>query len=179
MAGSMKTERIDTLNKARTLFKRIKKVSSLDLPEKGKSFNKAIPWRLNGHAPVHPLHKMVSRVGGFPPQLPLYFIRRFSKVGDIVCDPFCGKGTSLFEAVAEGRKALGCDIGPDAVIISRAKTNWPRVEDICLYIENLPTSGITKNVPKDVKLFFHPKTLEQISVIREKILDDMLHGRGL
>ncbi len=179
MVVSMKTERVDILNEARTLLKKIKKISSLDLPEKGRTPNKAVPWRLNGHAPVHLLHQIVSRVGGFPPQLPRYFIRRFSKVGDIVCDPFCGKGTSLLEAVAEGRKALGCDIGPEAVIISRAKTNWPRLEDICLYVEKLPTSGITENVPKDVKLFYHPKTLEQILAIREKVLEDMLHGRGL
>ncbi|MFX1487303.1 MAG: DNA methyltransferase [Promethearchaeota archaeon] len=174
----MNVNRVNLFKAVLRLLQSTDKISSLDLPGKDGLSGGAIPWRLNGHTFVHPLHRMASRVGGFPPQLPRYFIQRFTKRGDLICDPFCGKGTTLLEAVSLRRKALGCDIGPDAVIISRAKTNWPSLEEILPYVEQLPRDGVKQEVPVDVKLFFHPKTLEQILAARERILTDRLIGRG-
>jgi len=42
-----------------------------------------------------------------------------------VLDPFCGGGTVLVEARAAGRRALGCDVSPVAVRVSRARTATP------------------------------------------------------
>lgn len=42
--------------------------------------------------------------------------------GDRVLDPFCGGGTVLVEALLAGRTALGRDLGPVAVLVSRVRT---------------------------------------------------------
>ncbi len=176
MASCVNTLKVRVLGSAQHLMETTAKISSLALPIECRSGEPAVPWRLNGHTPVHPLHGMASRVGGFPPQLPRYFIQRFTEPGGLVCDPFCGKGTALLEAVSLGRRALGCDIGPDAVVLSRAKTDWPALGDIIGYINRLPRRGTLQNIPANVRLFFHRKTLEQIVAMRERLLADMARG---
>lgn len=42
--------------------------------------------------------------------------------GGVVLDPFCGGGTILVEAMLAGRMAIGTDLNPIAVMLSRAKT---------------------------------------------------------
>ena len=49
-------------------------------------------------------------------------IEAFSKPGDWVADPFAGGGTTLVEAVASGRNALGIDINSLAAFVCEAKT---------------------------------------------------------
>jgi DNA modification methylase len=52
------------------------------------------------------------RTGAFPPEIPRRLIRMFSVVGDTVLDPFAGTGTTLWEANALGRNAIGVEIEP-------------------------------------------------------------------
>jgi SAM-dependent methyltransferase len=49
-------------------------------------------------------------------------VARFSQPGQDVLDPFCGSGTVLVEAMAAGRKAVGSDASPLAVIIARVRS---------------------------------------------------------
>ena len=51
--------------------------------------------------------------GCFVPQIPHYFIYRFTKPGDTVFDPMMGSGTTGIEAVKLGRNFLGVDINQD------------------------------------------------------------------
>ena len=39
-----------------------------------------------------------------------FFVKSFCPHGGIVCDPFCGSGTTLSAALMHGRRAIGCDI---------------------------------------------------------------------
>ena len=43
--------------------------------------------------------------------------------GDSVLDPFCGGGTIAVEAVAAGRRFVGSDLSPIAVLVARARTS--------------------------------------------------------
>jgi len=45
----------------------------------------------------------------------------FSKLGEIVLDPFVGGGTTAVEAIANGRRVIGSDISELAVFVSAAK----------------------------------------------------------
>lgn len=56
------------------------------------------------------------------PPLVRTLLRRYTKAGDAVHDPFVGSGTLIVEAIALGRRASGADIDPLAVFVAKAKT---------------------------------------------------------
>jgi site-specific DNA-methyltransferase (adenine-specific)/site-specific DNA-methyltransferase (cytosine-N4-specific) len=51
----------------------------------------------------------------FPVALPTWFIKLFTKRGDVVLDPFVGSGTTALAAIQLGRKYIGIDISEDYV----------------------------------------------------------------
>src|SRR6266568_7106583 len=55
------------------------------------------------------LHE-VSYRACFKPQLPRFFIDRLTERGEVVYDPFMGRGTTLIESGLLGRVPYGCDI---------------------------------------------------------------------
>ncbi|MFH1104800.1 MAG: DNA methyltransferase, partial [Actinomycetota bacterium] len=55
----------------------------------------------------------------FPPKFAAAAVQAFTRPGDLVLDPFVGGGTTLVEAVRLGRRAVGADINPIAVFVSR------------------------------------------------------------
>jgi hypothetical protein len=59
--------------------------------------------------------------GNFVPQIPQQAMRRFTKRGELVIDPFIGLGTTLIEAVRLGRHAIGVDIQPRCVEQAQAR----------------------------------------------------------
>lgn len=51
----------------------------------------------------------------FPPDLPAWFIKLFTKPGDVVLDPFVGSGTTAFSALQLGRHFVGVDVNSEYV----------------------------------------------------------------
>ncbi len=49
------------------------------------------------------------------------FIARYSRPGDVVLDPFSGRGTTALQACAEGRIGVGNDLNPFAHLLTAAK----------------------------------------------------------
>lgn len=47
------------------------------------------------------------------------YIEHYSNPNDIVLDPFCGSGVTPLEAIKLGRKAIGTDLDPIAIFITR------------------------------------------------------------
>jgi DNA modification methylase len=60
---------------------------------------------------AHSLHE-VSYRACFKPQLPRFFIERFTAPGEKVYDPFMGRGTTLLESAFLDRIPVGCDVNP-------------------------------------------------------------------
>ena len=72
-----------------------------------------------------PIHDWYRFVLSYPPHLVRQYIERFELCGrDLLCDPFCGTGTTLIEAKKHGVPSVGCDAHPFAVLVSRVKANW-------------------------------------------------------
>ena len=69
---------------------------------------------------VHPFPARMA------PDVALEKIENLTSPGAVVLDPMCGSGTVLRLASAEQRKAVGCDVDPLAVIITRSvcKPAW-------------------------------------------------------
>ena len=57
----------------------------------------------------------------FPLELPIWFIKLFTKPGDVVLDPFVGSGTTAVAAEQLGRHYLGIDISIDNCEIAEAR----------------------------------------------------------
>lgn len=74
----------------------------------------------------HSLYKYPAR---FSPIFAREVIRAYTNEGETVLDPFCGGGTSLVEAIALGRRAIGMDISSLATFLARTKTTPISVHD--------------------------------------------------
>lgn len=57
----------------------------------------------------------------FPPKFADDVVRQHSAPGDLVLDPFAGRGTSLFSASIAGRAAIGVEISPVGYVYAAAK----------------------------------------------------------
>lgn len=58
----------------------------------------------------------------FIPQLAARLIRELTRENEIVVDPFMGSGTTVVEAMMQGRVGVGVDINPVAQLIARVKS---------------------------------------------------------
>ncbi|MBF0487068.1 MAG: hypothetical protein HQK98_02805 [Nitrospirae bacterium] len=67
----------------------------------------------------------------FHSRLVRQLIERYCAVGDYVLDPFMGSGVSAVESCVMGRKFIGFDINPLAVLIAKVRTT-PIAKDILL-----------------------------------------------
>jgi DNA modification methylase len=76
----------------------------------------------HGEDSIYASHNFHSFAAKFPPQLPRIFIQGLTNTGDIVLDPMMGSGTTLVEALLEGRQGIGLDIDPLALRLGYAKT---------------------------------------------------------
>ena len=82
--------------------------------------------RLWGHA----YHPMCSYLASFPAPLAHAFIARYTRPGDVVLDPFSGRGTTPLQACAEGRIGVGNDLNPLAHVLTAAKVEPPTARDL-------------------------------------------------
>lgn len=62
--------------------------------------------------------------GNFSPFVAKNLILRYSKEEDVVLDQFVGGGTTLIECKLNNRNAIGIDINPNALEITRNKLNF-------------------------------------------------------
>lgn len=122
------------------------------------------------------------------PELAAWAIDACTNPGDHVYDPFCGSGTVLLEAQSRGRIAVGSDLNPYAVLLSRAKLNASKEslpsngpEFIAKYltqVEDLKPTILTKNLSQELQDMYHPDTL--ISLLAwVKVLQDQGDDFGL
>lgn len=114
------------------------------------------------------LHEISYRAC-FKPQLPRFFIERLTDVGDVVYDPFMGRGTTPLESALLGRIPAACDINPLSVVLTRPRLNPPTLDQIA---KRLQTIDLTDHdeFPEDFLAFYHPETLKEISALKKYLL---------
>jgi len=110
----------------------------------------------------------------FPESFAQKWIARFSKPGDVVLDPFCGRGTTPFCAIEMGRRAFGVDINDVAYCLSKAKTSAPSLPSLLrrlTYLERNFDGRNWRQLAEQLPEFFYHafarRTLQQIMYLRE------------
>jgi len=123
---------------------------------------------------AHSLHE-VSYRACFKPQLPRFFIERLTKPGDVVYDPFMGRGTTPIEAALLGRIPFGNDINPLSLTFARPRLRPPTVEEISARLRQINLTDGDK-FPEDLLVFYHPDTLRELCLLKQYFLGRRADG---
>ena len=140
-------------------------------------------WKLQQRLWGHSFHPMCSYLASFPAALAHAFIARYSRPGDVVLDPFSGRGTTPLQACAEGRTGVGNDLNPLAFLLTAAKVDPPDRSALATRLVELrwawwtqatewmerAKAGGDAAVPPEVTVAFHPWTLAQLLFLRETL----------
>ena len=111
----------------------------------------ASEYKQHSYREFSKIHQMTAYLAMFPPNLPHYFIDKFSNVGDLVFDPFSGRGTTAFEACRMGRIGIGNDLNPLAICLTKSKVNIPTKQDIFKRLKELERQYKLSNISiKDI-----------------------------
>lgn len=119
----------------------------------------------------HPLHGVCSYFAMFPPQLARYMIEWLTEPGDLVYDPFSGRGTTALESVRLGRAALASDANPLSVALSQAKVRIPSLSQAARRVRKLRAGFLPAHVaiegePDDIRMLYSDHTLRQLVYLK-------------
>lgn len=118
--------------------------------------------------------------------IPFFFLQTdyFCPKDGLVLDPFCGTGTVMLEANISGRKAIGADANPLAVLISQVKTTYIEKEDLQKTLRTIISRAkrIKDTVTFDVSSisrWFSKSTIQQLNHLESAInqVKDVEHRR--
>ncbi len=106
------------------------------------------------------LHEVAYRAC-FKGQLPRFFIKRLSSEGDVIYDPFSGRGTTAIEAALLGRNVIANDINPLSRILAEPRLRIPGMAALAERLEKMIFDASAK-ADIDLAMFYHPKTEAEI-----------------
>jgi len=117
---------------------------------------------------ANPLHEISYRAC-FKPQLPRFFIERLTRPGDIVYDPFMGRGTTLIEAALLGRVPFGSDVNPLSQHLVRPRLLPPTLAQIEARLADIDLTEPAE-FPQELLVFYHPETLKEICALKHYLI---------
>lgn len=131
------------------------------------------PWNNSKLSLKNNLHTTCSYMAMFPPTLPNYFINKYSSVGDMVLDPFSGRGTTVLEACKLNRVGVGNDLNPLAYVLTKSKVDVPLKKKIVSRIDALraiyDNEISSDNIEKNIRMLFHKFTLKQLLFLKNQL----------
>lgn len=123
---------------------------------------------------AHSLHE-VSYRACFKPQLPRFFIERLTLPGQVVYDPFMGRGTTVLEAGLLGRRPVGCDVNPLSALMVGPRLSPPELAHIAQRLQEIDL-GEGDEFPEELLVFYHADTLKQICALKKYLLQRQQQG---
>jgi len=129
----------------------------------------------SGQRRASSLHE-VSYRGCFKPQLPAFFIERLSQEGDLVYDPFSGRGTTAIVAGLHGRRVAANDINSLSRIMTRPRFNPPTVSEVASRLAAIPYNDGRERSDLDLSMFYHERTEAEILSLRGYLLEREKEG---
>lgn len=140
----------------------------------GGTTNRGPLWHSVSPRWGHVMHSMCSYQGMFPPRLAHHFISTYTQPGEVVLDPFSGRGTTTLQARVEGRRTISNDLSPLGFVLSAAKARPPDWTSLMSFVDQLesdyqPNRFRTAHVSPDIRMLFHPHTLGQLLSIKDHL----------
>ncbi|WP_179300288.1 DNA methyltransferase [Pseudothioclava arenosa] len=123
-----------------------------------------------GQRQGHRLHE-VSYRACFKPQLPAFFIDLLTEPGDVVYDPFMGRGTTPIEANLKGRVAFGNDANPLSILLTEPRLNTPTLGQVRERLAEIPWKSFDDFEHDELLPFYHPDTLAMIEGLRSWMIE--------
>ena len=146
---------------------------------------RALSWsekQLPQHVRTKHVHGLHPYFGKFVPQLVDYFLERDLRNAKMICDPFCGSGTTLIESNAHGKPSIGLDISPFNALLCTVKTRKydiralrEEVADILDRTTTLHLEHFTSNTPLPatdspyLNKWFHPEAIAPLLLFRDLV----------
>lgn len=127
-----------------------------------------------GQRQANSLHE-VSYRACFKPQLPRYFIERYSQPGDRVFDPFSGRGTTAIEAALMGRKASANDVNPLSAMLARPRMELPSYKAVTQRLDEI-SYNTTATADRDLSMFYDAQTEAEIVSLRDYLQSRAVAG---
>lgn len=134
---------------------------------------------------THGLHKYPAK---FFPELPRWLIKRYSKKGDLILDPFSGSGTTNVEALLTERHSVGIDVDPFSRFLSSVKITSLDEEDIKISQKRLLRSILNYRPSKlkksDIPVFpyidnwFNKEIILELAYLK-KIIESLNTSQGI
>jgi DNA modification methylase len=123
---------------------------------------------------IHSFHRFFGKL---IPAIPAAAVELFTKRGDLVLDPFCGSGTTLVEAIIRGRNAVGVDVNPLAVLITRVKTSAPNPDKLLAALEGAVRAGreiLSNGMPPppycvNLHHWYRPGVIRELSALHNAV----------
>lgn len=139
----------------------------------------------------------------FKPQLARFFIDLLTAEGDLVYDPFSGRGTTIIEAALLDRRVISNDINPLSKILAAPRLALPSLEEVEERLEQLPAAvkpgqgqppqkivqgsageGTPPETPEknsgeglDLSMFYHRDTEDEIKALRKYLIEQRASSR--
>jgi DNA modification methylase len=117
---------------------------------------------------AHSLHE-VSYRACFKPQLPRWFIERYTQPGDAVYDPFSGRGTTALEAALLGRRVIANDVNPLSRVLAEPRLSPPLAGAVEARLAQIAQDESAR-AGLDLSMFYHPATLAEIVSLRQYLV---------
>jgi DNA methylase len=127
----------------------------------------------------HRLHALCPYFAMFPHTFVRKYLFALTRAGDVILDPFSGRGTTLLESLLLDRKALAVDINPVAACVTGAKAHVPallaiesRLNELKRHCKETSWQAVDeerRTLPSFFAHAFHYSTLRELLFIRRHL----------
>lgn len=124
----------------------------------------------------HRFHSLCPYFAMFPESFAETWIDNLTEPGDVVLDPFSGRGTTAFQAMLMNRRPIACDVNDVAYCITRAKTMAPQLSAVRRRLSVLENqfdrgkwSRKVARMPEFFHYCYHKRTLTEILYLRNRL----------
>jgi hypothetical protein len=129
------------------------------------------------------LHQLSPYIGKMKSSMARELVAKFTVVGDVVLDPFCGSGTIPLECIVAGRHVICTDTNPYGMLLTLGKLEAPHSVSEALdrakrYLSHLDADSSSvdlRRTPDWVRSYFHSRTLQEIIALMSQLRNNREH----